>query len=80
MITLLAFNALMVLLGAAIASRVLPARWFRGILAGLRATVGITTPAPEKERVVALIWVATLTVTVDGMLFLLVFLARSILR
>jgi hypothetical protein len=79
MIGLLVFNAIMVLLAAGIGSQVIPARLYQGLLVMLHNTVGITTPPPNKEWLVALIWIATVTVIVDGMLLLLVFLAAKVI-
>jgi len=74
MAALVFFNALMVLVGAGIGSQVVPTKFFRGLLTMLHNTVGITTPSPDKERMVAVIWIATVTLIVDGMVFLLLFL------
>ncbi|MBZ5656927.1 MAG: hypothetical protein LAO56_16810 [Acidobacteriia bacterium] len=75
MIGVVVFNVLLVLLGCAVASPVVPAKLLSNILGYLHTTIGITTPGPDKIRMVALIWIASLIVIVDGMLFLLVFFA-----
>lgn len=74
MFPLLIFNVLMILLVAGIASRVLPASVYSGLLQALHITVGITTPPPEKLWIIALIWLASITILVDGLVGLTLFL------
>ena len=74
MIGVVVFNVLMVLLGLGVASPVVPAKLLGDMLGYLHTTIGITTPAPEKVRVVVLIWVASVIIIVDGLLLLLVVL------
>jgi hypothetical protein len=74
MIGVVVFNVVMVLLGLAVGGSLVPPKLLSDMLAYLHATVGITTPAPEKVRMVALIWIASLIVIVDGLLLLLVVL------
>ena len=80
MIGILAINVVIVLLGAGIASGVLPAKWFSGAVTVLHKTIGITLPSPDKERAVAVVWIASVIVIGDGILLLLVFLARVVGR
>jgi hypothetical protein len=80
MVGVLAMNALMVLLGLGIASGLLPRRMFSGMVGVLHKTIGITLPSPAKERTVALLWIASMLVIGDGMLFLLVFLAGAVVK
>jgi hypothetical protein len=74
MIGVIAFNVVMVLLGLAVASPMLPVKLLGNMLGYLHTTIGITTPAPDKVRMVALIWIAAVIVLVDGLLLLLVIL------
>jgi hypothetical protein len=78
MIGLLIFNAVMILLGAGIASQVVPATLLGDSLRVLHVTFGITTPPPEKVRTIALIWIGALTLLADGLLFMLVYLASQL--
>jgi hypothetical protein len=68
------FNVVMVLLGLGVASRVVPEKLLSDLLGYLHTTIGITTPSPDKVRMVVLIWIASLILIVDGLLALLVFL------
>ena len=74
MIGIVAFNLVMILLGAAVAFAIVPARPLSDALSHLHTTIGITAPAPEKARTVVLIWIGATILLVDGLLFLLVFL------
>lgn len=69
MTAILIFNAVMVLLAAGIATRVLPPSLYTGLLEALHVTVGITTPPPEKLWLFALLWIAIITILTDGLLF-----------
>jgi hypothetical protein len=74
MIGVVVFNVLMVLLGLGVASPVVPAKLLSDMLGYLHTMIGITTPAPDKVRMVVLIWVASMIIIVDGLLLLLVLL------
>jgi hypothetical protein len=74
---LIIFNAIMVALAASVATQILPTRVFSTLLVALHQSIGITTPAPGKVKMVALIWIAFLLLIVDGMLLLLNFLVKS---
>jgi hypothetical protein len=80
MIAIIAVNTVLVLLALGIVSKVLPAKTFSGAVAVLHKTIGITLPTPDKERAVAVIWITSMLVIGDGILFLLVFLTRSIAK
>jgi hypothetical protein len=45
------------------------------MLGFLHNTIGITTPSLEQVRMVALIWIGSVIIIVDGCVFLLVFIA-----
>lgn len=79
MVGLLIFNLVMALAGVAVATQVVPTRRLEGMIYYLHGIIGITAPAPDKVKIVALVWMATVLVIVDGFLFLLVFLA-SVMR
>ena len=76
MIGIIVFHILMVLLGLGIVSRIVPPRMVSNLLGYLHNTIGITTPSPQMVQMVALIWIASVIVIVDGCLLLLVFIAR----
>jgi hypothetical protein len=78
MIPILTINVIMIALAVAIASSVLPAQFFSGAIVVLHKTIGITLPTPDKERAVAVIWIASLLIIGDVILFLLVFFAGTI--
>jgi len=79
MIGVIASNVVLVLLALGIAGGVVPAKVF-GMVSVLHKTIGITMPSPEKERTVALIWIASMIVIGDGMLFLLLFLTGAVVK
>jgi hypothetical protein len=70
------FHVLMLLIGLGILSRVISPQLVSNMLGYLHKTIGITTPPVEQVRMVALIWVGSVIIIVDGCLFLLVFIAR----
>jgi len=46
----------------------------------LHKTIGIILPSLEKERTVAVIWIAFMIVIGNGMLFLLLFLTSAVVK
>ena len=80
MIGIVAINVVMVLLALGIASGVVPAKIFGGMVDVLHKTIGITMPSREKERTVSVIWIVSMIVIGDGMLFLLVFLTGAVVK
>jgi hypothetical protein len=74
MVSIVVFHVLMLLLGLGIVSRIIPAQLISDVLGYLHNTIGVTTPSLEQVRTVALIWIASVIVIVDGCLFLLVFI------
>lgn len=78
MIPILIANSVMILLVTGIAAGILPAKIFSGAIAVLHKTVGISLPTPEKERIVAVIWIASALLIGDGILLLLLVLAHSV--
>jgi hypothetical protein len=77
-IGILAANVALVLLALGIGSGILPANMFSGAVTVLHKTIGITLPSPDKERTVAVVWIASLLVIGDGILFLLIFLTTGV--
>jgi len=76
MAVIVGFHALMLLLAVGIVSRVVPPPLVSGMLGYLHKTIGITTPSVSQVRMVALIWIGSVVIIVDGCLFLLVFITR----
>jgi len=68
------FNVLMIAIAAAVGTGLVPASRISSMLEWLHAIIGITPPAPEKSRLFALVWIASMIVIIDGLLSLLVFL------
>lgn len=78
MTLILIFNAVMFLLAAGLATRILPVRVYSGLLEALHITVGITTPPPEKLWLIALLWIAIVTLLTDGLLAVFFFLVHQL--
>ena len=79
MIGIVVFNVVMLALGAAVGSRPLPANVISAALDWLHNTIGITSPPREKVRMVALVWLASIIVIVDGVLLMLVFFTSALM-
>jgi hypothetical protein len=76
MVIIVVFHVFMLLVGLGIVSRVVPAQLVSNMLGYLHKTIGITTPSPEQVRLVALIWIGSAIIIVDGCLFLLLFITN----
>jgi hypothetical protein len=74
MVAIVVFHVVMLLLGLGVGSRVVPTELVSNMLGYLHKTIGITTPSLEQVRTVALIWIGSTIIIVDGFLFLLVFI------
>ena len=74
MVAIVVFHVVMLLLGLGIGSRVVPTDLVSNMLGYLHKTIGITTPSLKQVRTVALIWIGSTIIIVDGFLFLLVFI------
>jgi hypothetical protein len=77
MVILGVFHVLTLLVGLGIVSRVVPTQLVSDMLGYLHKTIGITTPSPAQVRMVALIWIGSGIIIVDGCLFLLLVITRS---
>jgi hypothetical protein len=77
MVAIVIFHVLMILLGLGIVSRVVPVESVRNGLGYVHKAIGITMPRAEQTRTVALVWIVSILIGVDGCLLLLVFLASS---
>lgn len=76
MIGIVVFHVLILLLALGIGSRVVPPERVSDMLGYLHNTIGISAPPLNQVRMVALIWIGTTIVIVDGCIFLLVFLTK----
>jgi hypothetical protein len=76
MVGLILFHILMLALGLVVASRVVAPEGVANLLGYLHKSIGISTPAPNQVRVVALIWIGCVVITVDGFLFVLLFITH----
>ena len=74
MVAIVVFHALMVLLALGVVTRSIPLQSVSTILGYLHNSIGITMPSEQQVRTIALIWLASIVVLVDGCLFLTVFL------
>jgi hypothetical protein len=74
MVAIVVFHVVMLLLGLGIGSRVVSTELVSNMLGYLHKTIGITTPSLKQVRTVALIWIGSTIIIVDGFLFLLVFI------
>lgn len=76
MIAIVAFHLVILALGVAVGARVVSPQLLSGLVGYLHKSIGITTPAIEQARTVALVWIASVVVIVDLSLFLLLFISR----
>jgi len=76
MVAIVVFHVVMLLLALGIGSRLVSTDLVSNMLGYLHKTIGITTPSLKQVRTVALIWIGSAIIIVDGFLFLLVFITR----
>jgi hypothetical protein len=74
MVGIIAFHVVMLLLALSIVSRVAPEQSVSNMIGYLHKAIGITTPSFEQSRMVAVIWLSSVVLIVDGCLFLLLFI------
>ena len=79
MIGIVLFNVVMLLLCAMVGGQIVPTSLVSAVLDWLHNTIGITSPPLEKVRMVALIWMGSTIVIVDGALFMLVFFTTRLM-
>jgi hypothetical protein len=80
MIAIVVFHVVMVLLALGVMSKVVPVQLVGNMLDNLHKTLGITRPPPEQTRTIALVWIGSTIIIVDGSVFLLVFITRLLLN
>jgi hypothetical protein len=73
-ISIVLFHVVLILLGVAIVTRIVPPERVGNALGYLHKSIGITTPSANQVGMVALIWIGAAIVMVDGCLFLLLFI------
>jgi hypothetical protein len=76
MAAIVVFHILLLLLGLGVATRLVPTSRVGNTLGYLHKAIGITTPTAGQVRMVALIWIGSILVMIDGCLFLLVFITK----
>ena len=79
MIGIVLFNVVMLLLCAMVGGQIVPTSLVSTVLDWLHNNIGITSPPREKVRMVALIWMGSTIVIVDGALFMLVFFTTRLM-
>jgi hypothetical protein len=72
MVVIVVFHVLMLLLALGIVSRFISPQAVSNILGYVHKTIGITTPSLEKVPAIALVWIGSTVIIVDGCVFLLV--------
>lgn len=65
MLLLVIFNAILLLLGLAVARNRVPMKWAAGLLHGLHGTIGISAPTSKQVRGAVLLWIVSLGLIVD---------------
>jgi len=73
---IIAFHVAILFVGLAIASPLVSSGHVANALAYLHKSIGITTPPLEQARTVALVWIGSVIVIVDGCLFVLFAVTR----
>jgi hypothetical protein len=76
MAAIVVFHILLLLLGLGVVTRSVPTSRVENTLGYLHKAIGITTPSAGQVRMVALIWIGSILVMIDGCLFLLVFITK----
>lgn len=56
---------------AGVASGLVPAKWYDGLMRGLHNTIGITTPTERQLRWVLIVWILSTVAIFDAMALLL---------
>jgi hypothetical protein len=72
MAAIIAFHVLMLLLALGIATQAVPAKFVSNMLSYVHKSIGITTPPMAQVRTIALVWIGSTVIIVDGCLFLTV--------
>jgi hypothetical protein len=65
MLLLIIFNAVLLLLGVAVARNRVPMKSVSGLLHGLHGTIGISAPTPKQVRGAVLLWIVSVALIVD---------------
>jgi hypothetical protein len=78
MVAIVVFHILMLLLALGVGIEIIPAQRVSTALGYLHNSIGITTPAEQQVRMVALIWIGSVVFIVDGCLLLLLFITKLV--
>jgi hypothetical protein len=70
MVTLIIFNLVLLAMAVAVMTRMLPTGFLGSLIDGLHKSIGITAPTPNQIRWVVVVWLVSMVVIVDMMLFL----------
>jgi hypothetical protein len=73
MLFLLAFHAISIVLGIAVAKGWIPMKHVSGLIEGFHATIGISAPTEKQLRWVVVAWIASVLLILDMMLLLFVY-------
>jgi hypothetical protein len=73
---IIAFHVIILFVAVAIASPLVPSGRVANALVYLHKSIGITTPPLQQVRTVALVWIGSLVVIVDGCLLVLLAVTR----
>jgi len=65
------FNAVVFVICMLVAAGLVPKRWYDGLVRGLHATIGITTPSDRQVRAVLIVWLISMLAILDTMAALL---------
>ena len=78
MVSIAAFHVLMLLLGLAVGTRVVPVERVSDMLGYLHNAIGVSMPPLGQVRTIALIWIGATIIIVDGCIFLLFFITKML--
>jgi hypothetical protein len=78
MVGLVVFHVLMLALGLGIGSRVLPVKRVSDLLGYLHNSIGISTPLLSQVRMIALIWIGSAIIVVDGCIVFLLCITKLV--
>ena len=73
MVPLIIFNVVLLALAVAVMTQMLPTGFLGELVDGLHKSIGITSPTPNQIRWVVVVWLVSMVVIVDMMLFLFVY-------
>lgn len=69
----------MIVLAVTVRTGLVSAAMVEGMLAWLHGIIGITPPRTQSARTIAVVWIVSMIVIVDGVLFFLIFLTHHLM-